>query len=378
MNIVIASDSYKGSLSSMEAGEACKEGILRVMPEASVTVKPMADGGEGTVTALVDALGGSWHSKAVHDPFGNMTEATYAVSSDGGTAVMEMAEASGIHYSDCVPQSVLRASTYGTGELILDALDQGVREFIVGIGGSATNDAGTGMLRALGVSFLDTQGKELPEGGAALTKLAAIELEGMDVRLKECRFRIACDVENPLTGPNGASAVYGPQKGAGEEEVALLDRALKQFAEVAEDTLKMDLDRPAGAGAAGGLGAAFLGFLPSDLEKGAVIVSDVTNLAESLKEADLVITGEGGINHQTVYGKTPIHVAKLAKELRNDVPVIALCGCIEPGYETVFDGGIDAVFSTVDRPGRLQDLQKTAAENVARTAENVARLMKFC
>ncbi|MFC4735285.1 glycerate kinase [Bacillus daqingensis] len=378
MNIVIASDSYKGSLSSLEAGEACKEGILRVMPDANVTVKPMADGGEGTVTALVDAVGGSWMQQTVHNPFGEKTDASYAVSADGKTAVMEMAEASGIHYSACGPQDVLHASTYGTGELILDALDLGVREFIIGIGGSATNDAGTGMLRALGASFRNQEGEELPEGGAALADLAAIELEGLDDRLKECRFRIACDVENPLTGPDGASAIYGPQKGAGEEEVAVLDRALKQFAEVAQKTLGMDLDRPAGAGAAGGLGAAFLGFLPSSLEKGAVIVADVTDLAESLQQADLVITGEGGINHQTVYGKTPIHVAKLAKEQRTDVPVIALCGCVEPGYETVFNAGIDAVFSTVDKAAELEELQEHAAENVARTAENIARLMKFC
>ncbi|PRO64505.1 glycerate kinase [Alkalicoccus urumqiensis] len=374
MKIVIASDSYKGSLSSLEVGRACREGILRALPHADIAVKPMADGGEGTVTALADVMEGTWVKTTVHNPSGRLVDASYVVSADRKTAVIEMAEASGIQHSRCRPEDVLHASTFGTGEVILDALDRGVRSFIIGIGGSATNDAGTGMLKALGAEFLNAEGGTLAEGGAALQQLAAINVDHLDPRLAGCTFRIACDVDNPLTGSHGASAVYGPQKGAGEHETDLLDRALKQFADITAEAFNVDIDTPPGAGAAGGLGAAFLGFLPAALEKGAEIVADVTGLAEDLKDADLVITGEGGINHQTVHGKTPVYVASLAKRMNENVPVLALCGSIEPGYETVFDAGIDAVFSIADGPARLEELQEHAARNVTRTAENIARL----
>ncbi|AKG04014.1 glycerate kinase [Salimicrobium jeotgali] len=374
MKIVIASDSYKGTLTSRQVGEAAKEGLGRVL-DAEIVVCPMADGGEGTMRALVDASGGKVVTANVSDPFGNSVEAPYGISGDGSTAVIEMAAASGIQHTTAETRDPTITSTFGTGQLISHALRQGVRSFIIGLGGSATNDAGAGMLQALGVSFTDENGEELAPGGASLSHLAHIDTSGMDPRIKQSHFRIACDVDNPLIGDDGASAIYGPQKGASREDIVLLDRALANFATVAGGQVERDIVHTPGAGAAGGMGAAFLGYFPCSLEKGAAIVADVTQLKKHMEDADIVITGEGGINHQTVFGKTPVYVAKVAKENTPPLPVIALCGSVEEGYETVFDAGIDAVFSTVAGPAELEELKRVSFQNVAQTAENVARLM---
>ncbi|TVP84832.1 MAG: glycerate kinase [Alkalicoccus sp.] len=374
MKIVIASDSFKETLSSLEAGKAAERGIKKVLPSAETVVCPMADGGEGTVTALVDAWKGEYIYAEVNGPIGLKTKARYGISDDGETAVIEMAAASGIHLVPKQDQDVKKASTFGTGELILHALDRGVRSFVIGIGGSATNDGGKGMLQALGVSFTDSSGRELPGGGAPLLYLHHICPEKMDPRLKQASFRVACDVDNPLTGARGASAVYGPQKGASTEDTALLDKALGNYAAVVKKLFSLDIDTPPGAGAAGGLGAGFLGFLPVTMEKGAEIIADMTGLREHLHDADFVITGEGGINEQTIHGKTPVYVASLTKNI-NPVPVIALCGTVTSGYETVFGSGIDAVFSTLSEAGPLDQLKKSAPSHVEQTAENVARLL---
>lgn len=377
MKIVIASDSYKETLTSMQVGDAAASGLQRVLPDAEIIVRPMADGGEGTMHALMDASDGTLLSANVADPFGKPVEAEYGISGDGNTAVIEMASASGIQHTEARTRDPKYTSTFGTGELIRTALDQGARSFIVGIGGSATNDAGVGMLQALGASFKDENGNELAPGGASLLHLETIDTSSLDARIQESHFRIACDVDNPLTGSNGASAIYGPQKGASAEDIALLDKALGTFAEKVQQQLGREIDTTPGAGAAGGLGAAFLGFFPSSLEKGAAIVADVTELQTHMKDADLVITGEGGMNHQTVYGKTPIHVAKMAKSISSTLPVVALCGSLEEGYETVFDAGIDAVFSTIAGITDLEELKKTSAKNVSQTAENIGRLIKL-
>lgn len=377
MKIVIASDSYKETLTSQQVGKAAAKGFTKVMPEAEIVVRPMADGGEGTMDALIDASDGELFTVTVSGPSGNPIEAAFGISGDVTTAIIEMASASGIQHTEAQTRDPKVTSSFGTGELINAALDKGARSFIIGIGGSATNDAGAGMLQALGVSFKDENNDELAPGGAPLLHLKKIDISGLDPRVKESHFRIACDVDNPLVGDNGASAVYGPQKGATEEDIALLDRALLNFAEIAQKQADRDMVHTPGAGAAGGLGAAFLGYFPCSLEKGAEIVADVTQLKEHMEDADLVITGEGGINHQTVFGKTPVYVAKLAKENSPGIPVIALCGSVGEGYESVFDAGIDAVFSTVTGITDLKELKKKASQNVAQTAENVARLMEL-
>ncbi|WP_147804112.1 glycerate kinase [Alkalicoccus halolimnae] len=377
MKIVIAPDSFKETLSAYEVGEAAAAGFKKSLPCAETFICPMADGGEGTVAAMVDATNGSFISADVHDPLGRLIQARYGLSGNNDTAFIEMAEASGIHLVQSIERDVRKASSYGTGELILHALNRGTRNFIIGIGGSATNDGGAGMLQSLGAVFRDKNGFQLHPGGAALAELETIDLTSFDTRISESTFRIACDVENPLTGEYGASAVYGPQKGADAEDIKVLDNALKRFATVGEAAAGVPIDNIAGAGAAGGLGAAFLGFFPAFLEKGAEIVADVVNLEHYLKQADLVVTGEGGINSQTIYGKTPIYVAALSKKLNAGIPVIALCGSITDGYENVFEHGIDAVFSTLSEIAGIEELKQLTPRHISHTAENIGRLVNL-
>lgn len=372
MKIVIAPDSFKGSLTALEACEAIKEGVLRACPDAEVVSVPMADGGEGTVQSLVDATGGELIRLKVTGPLGEPVDAFYGILGDGETAVIEMAAASGLPLVPEGKRDPRITTTYGTGELIRAALDRGARKFILGIGGSATNDGGSGVAEALGVRLLDEAGKPIGRGGAELARLASIDMSTMDPRVKEIEMVVACDVDNPLCGPRGAAAVYGPQKGATPEMVKELDAALANFAEVVRRDLGKDVKDVPGAGAAGGLGAGLVAFFGANLRRGVDIVIEATGLSEKVAGADLVITGEGKVDFQTAFGKTPQGVAKTAK--KHGVPVVAIAGGIGDGAEVVYQHGIDSVVSIVRRPMSLKEAMENARTLMADTAEAVVRL----
>ncbi len=370
MKIVIAPDSFKESLSSMEVASEIEAGFRVIYPDAEYVKLPIADGGEGTVAALVEATGGELVRLSVTGPLGDAVSSFYGRSGDGGTAVIEMAAASGL---DLVPpawRNPLETTSYGTGELIRHALDSGVRNFIIGIGGSATNDGGAGMLQALGARLLDADGNQIGYGGGPLESLARIDISGLDPRLQDSRIQVACDVDNPLTGERGASAVFGPQKGATPEMVRQLDANLGHFAALIRRDLGKDIEQSSGAGAAGGMGAALLAFLAADLRPGVEIVVEAIRLAEAVAGASLVITGEGRMDGQTVYGKAPIGVAKVAAA--HQVAVIGLAGSLGDGVEAVYEHGISAVFSVVTGPCTLEQALKDAARNLRITARNVA------
>ena len=371
MKVVIAIDSFKGSLGSVAAGRAAAEGIRRACPTATCVVRPLADGGEGTVAALADGLGGRLVDVAVTGPYGARVTARYALV-PGDTAVLEMASAAGLPLAPPDARNPLVATTYGVGEMINDALRRGARHFIIGIGGSATNDGGAGLLQALGYRLLDAHGAELPRGGAALAALARIVPPDVPVGGGGCSFRIACDVDNPLCGPRGASAVFGPQKGATPEMVRALDAALAHFAAVAGAT---EAAAVPGAGAAGGLGFAFKAFLGAALVPGVELILDATQLAAHVADADVVVTGEGRLDGQTVMGKAPIGVARLAQ--RFGARVVAFCGCVGDGAPAVNAAGIDAYFPILRRVGTLDEAlaPAAAAANLADTAEQVFRLL---
>ncbi len=376
MKVVVAIDSMKGSLSSMEAGLAAKKGILRADPEAAVIVCPVADGGEGTASALTQGLGGEEIHIKVSDPLGRKTDAVYGIIPEKRMAVMEMAAAAGLTLLAQGERNPLRTTTYGVGEMIADAIDRGCREFVIGIGGSATNDGGAGMLQALGYAFLDQEGKQIPPGGEGLLQLDHIETENVRNELAECTFHIACDVENPLCGKTGASAVFGPQKGADAQMVELLDRALAHYAQVAGQTASQaDPDSP-GAGAAGGLGFAFRAFLGAQLQSGIDLVLDATDFAALAAQADVVVTGEGRLDGQSVMGKAPVGVARLAK--RTGKPVIALAGSVASDAEACNEAGIDAYFPIVHGAVTLEEAmdKENAARNMADTAQQVFRLIR--
>ncbi len=374
MRIVVAPDSYKGSVIALGVAEAMERGIHAVFPEAEVTKVPIADGGEGTVEALVAATGGRLQYAEVRGPLGKPVRAHWGISGDGTTAFIEMAAASGLPLVPEEKRDPRITSTFGTGELMKAALDAGLRKLIVGIGGSATNDGGMGMARALGVRFFDAKGRDLPEGGAALAGLARIDLSGLDPRLAEASIRVACDVTNPLCGPRGASAVYGPQKGATPDMVAELDAALGIFAKAATAATGRDISGSEGAGAAGGLGAGLLYFTPARLEPGVSIVLETTNFEARVHGADLVITGEGCTDSQTVMGKAPVGVAAAAK--RHGVPVICLSGGLGEGAEEVLKHGIDALGSIVSRPMTLKACMDQGAALVEAATARICRLLK--
>jgi glycerate 2-kinase len=374
MRIIIAPDSYKGSLSAVEVAEAMARGIVSVFPDAEIVSLPVADGGEGTVEALVAATSGRFVCQEVSDPLGEPVMARWGILGDGATAVIEMAAASGLPLVAPERRNPLLASTRGTGELIRAALDAGLRRLIVGIGGSATNDGGAGMARALGVRFLDADGAELPEGGAALARLARIDLDGLDPRLVETSIQVACDVTNPLCGENGASAIYGPQKGATPEMVRELDRALGHYSRVVEQAIARNVSDQAGSGAAGGLGAGLRYFTNASLLPGVKIVLDAVGFAEALKTADLVITGEGCSDAQTAHGKAPLGVARLAR--KGGVPVICLSGGLGAGAEQLLEHGIDALLGIVSCPMLLEDCMARAAELVETATSRVCRLLR--
>ncbi len=373
MRVVVAPDSFKGSLSALGVAEAMERGIRSVFPQAEVVKVPIADGGEGTVEALVAAAGGRIERTAVRGPLDEIVNAHWGALSDGRTAVIEMAAASGLPLVPRERRDPRVTTTFGTGELMKAAMDAGLRRLIVGIGGSATNDGGTGMARALGVRFLDSAGADLPGGGAALARLVRIDLSGLDRRLLETEILVACDVDNPLTGPRGASAVYGPQKGATPEMVRELDAALERFATVAREATGRDVAGAAGAGAAGGLGAGLLFFTPARLRPGVGIVLETTGFERLVQGASLVLTGEGRTDFQTAMGKAPVGVAAAAK--RAGVPVVCLSGGLGKGAEEVLSAGIDALASVVPEPMPLEACMERAAELVEAGASRVCRLL---
>ncbi|MBP2635766.1 MAG: glxK [Firmicutes bacterium] len=373
MRIVVAPDSYKGSLSAVAVAAAMEQGILSVFPGAEVYKVPIADGGEGTVDALVTATNGRIINQEVLDPLGNRLEAFWGLLGDNQTAVIEMAAASGLTLIPRNKRNPRVTTTYGTGQLIKAALDYGIRKFIIGIGGSATNDGGAGMVQALGAKFLDASGKELPYGGAALANLASIDLGGLDSRLTAASILVACDVDNPLCGPQGASAVYGPQKGATPEIVAELDAALRHYATIAQTVTNKTVAELPGAGAAGGLGAGLLFFTNAQLRPGVDIVLETTNFASIVNKADLVITGEGNTDFQTAFGKAPVGVAKIAKQF--SVPTVCLSGGLGKNHEQVLEHGIDGLMSIVPHPMSLEDCINSAAALLEAATARVCRLV---
>lgn len=376
MKFVIAPDSFKGSMTAKEVAEAIAEGISKVFPAAEYELIPMADGGEGTVQSLVDATAGKLLTKEVTGPLAKKVTATYGLLGNGKTAVIEMAEASGIGYVDEQTKDPLKTTTYGTGELIIDALNHGVSSIILGIGGSATNDGGAGMAQAIGVSLLDAANHELGLGGGELNKLHHIDTTQIDKRLANTEILIASDVVNPLVGPNGASAVFGPQKGATPEMVKTLDSNLKHYASIIEQELGKSLAEFPGAGAAGGLGAGLLAFTQSKMAKGIDIVVEYSHLKERAKDADFVFTGEGGIDFQTKFGKTPYGVALATKKTAPNAPVIALAGNVGKKIADLYQkDAIDAIFATVSGAKSLKQAFEDGSKDIAQTAENIARLI---
>jgi glycerate 2-kinase len=377
MKIVIAPDSFKESMTAAEVCAAVEAGFRKVFGDAEYVHVPVGDGGEGTVQSVVDATNGRIVEVQATGPLGDKVDAFYGITGDGKTAVIEMAAASGLHLVPREQRNPLVTTTRGTGELILDALDKKVERIVLGLGGSATNDGGAGMASALGVKFLDVNGEELRTGGEALSELLTIDVSDMDPRLKSVTVDVACDVTNPLTGPLGASAVFGPQKGATPEMVGVLDESLKRYAAAVERNLGLQVNDLPGAGAAGGLGAGVVAFLDGKLQSGIDLVLDVISFGDAVRDADLVITGEGRIDSQTVHGKAPVGVAKRAKAVAPSVPVVAIAGSIGPDYEAVFEHGIDAVFSVVNGVISLEEALANGSVNVEKTAENIARLLQL-
>ena len=375
MKVVIAIDSFKGSMSSMEAGNAAKAGVERACT-ADIVVKPLADGGEGTTEALVEGLVGEYVTLKVTGPLGEKVCAKYGILPDKKTAVLEMAEAAGIilvKHGELNPRA---ATTYGVGEMILDAVKRGCREFIIGIGGSATSEGGTGMLQALGYKFLNVEGVSIASGLQELDKIVSVDISNVPEELKNCHFHIACDVKNPLCGENGAVYVYGPQKGVKEEEKQMFDEKMKHFADKTQEFTGRDYRMAEGAGAAGGLGFAFLSYLPNvQLKTGIDIVLDAIRLEDEVKDADIVITGEGRLDSQTAMGKVPVGVARLAKKY--NAKVVAFAGGVTKDAGVCNGAGIDAFFPIVRGVTTLDEAMdpKNAKENMELAAEQVFRML---
>ena len=373
MKFVLAPDSFKECMSSKEVCEVMESGIRKVYPEAEIIKVPMADGGEGTVEALVEATSGTYHTVNVTGPLGNKVDAVFGVLGNKKTAVIEMATASGLHLVKREERNPLITTTFGTGELIKAALDLGVKHIVIGIGGSATNDGGAGMIQALGGKLLDREGNEIGFGGGSLDKIETIDLSQIDSRIKDTVIEVACDVTNPLIGEKGASEIFGRQKGATEEMVKVLDSNLANYANVIKRDLDIDIAYVEGAGAAGGLGAALLAFLNGELKRGIDLVIKHTELKEKLEGADYVFTGEGSIDYQTMYGKTPIGVATIAKE--KGVKTIAFAGNVGEGIDILYTGGITAIFSIMLGVSTLENALKNGKENLLVTVENAVRLL---
>ena len=376
MKVAVAIDSFKGSLSTFQAGEATMQGIKRVYPNAEVCICPLADGGEGTVSAIVAATGGTLYEVNALDPLARTRICEYGVIPQTDTAVVEISAAAGITLIDEKEKNPLHTTTYGVGQILADAIKKGCRKFIIGLGGSVTNDGGVGMLQALGFEFLDGDGNEIPLGGKGLEKLAQIKTENALPELKNCEFLVACDVKNPLCGANGCSAVYGPQKGATKEMIEKMDGWLENYARLTKTVNENSNAEAAGAGAAGGLGFAFLAFLNGKLQSGIELVMSATGLEEKLKNVDVVVTGEGRLDGQSCMGKAPVGVAKTAKKYGK--PVLAFSGCVTTDARLCNEHGIDAFFPIVRTPCALQEAMdvKNAFNNLADTAEQAFRLIK--
>ncbi|MGG3470426.1 glycerate kinase [Neobacillus pocheonensis] len=374
MNILVAMDSLKGSLSSLEANKVIAEGFLQAHAAFNIQTVPIADGGEGTVEALVHATDGRFVNTVVTGPLGKRVKARYGILGDQVTAVIEIAEASGLPLLKKEERNPFITTSFGVGEMILEAIDKGCRDLIIGLGGSATNDAGVGMLQALGYQFLNKEGLNVGHGGAELKSIVKIDVSSVPEILKQVRFRVACDVNNPLYGENGAACIYGPQKGATPEMVKELDNALKHFAEVVLEQFGTDLQGISGAGAAGGLGAAFAGFLNAELESGVRLILDQARLEEKLQGVNLVITGEGKLDGQTSMGKAPAGIALLAR--KHGIPVIALAGDVSEGNPSLHESGISAYFTIVSGPIDLDRAMNSEVTrmNLRRTAEQIGRV----
>ncbi|MDR3584884.1 MAG: glycerate kinase [Desulfosporosinus sp.] len=375
MRIVIAPDSFKGCLNALNVALAMSRGVQQVYPECLIDLIPMADGGEGTVEAILSAVSGEKIEVNVTDPLGRSIGATYGLIDNGETAIIEMAAASGLSLLREEERNPRITSTWGTGALIRDTLERGVKKILLGIGGSATNDGGAGLVVALGVRLLDVQGKELPQGGAALANLVNIDMSGIDPRLAKVEIEVVCDVQNPLCGSEGASVVYGPQKGANPEDIKVLDAALQNFGERLSVLAGINLLKLIGGGAAGGVGAGVVGFLGAKLRSGSQMVLEVANAEEKIQRADLVLTGEGRTDFQTAYGKVPVGVAALAKKYK--VPVIVISGSVEGSPDFLADVGIASCFSISERPATLVEAFQKAEDQLERAVWRVLTVWKL-
>ncbi|MEH7224125.1 glycerate kinase [Bacillus sp. JJ1566] len=375
MKIIIAPDSFKGSVTAMEAALSIEKGIKNAFPNAETRLIPVADGGEGTMENLVSSTKGHKVAVTVTGPLGKPVEAFFGVLGDNETCIIEMASASGLDLISRSERNPLTATTYGTGELIKKALDEGYRNFVLAIGGSATNDGGVGMLQALGMQVLDKSGNDIGFGGGALNQIHEVLMHNFDKRIHESHFLIASDVENPLVGDEGASHVFGPQKGATDEMVLLLDHNLTHWGNIVEQLTGIRLHDMPGAGAAGGIGGAFQAFFPSTMKRGIDVVIQYSKLEENLKNADLVITGEGQVDFQTAFGKTPMGVAQTAKRL--SIPTIIIAGSIGERIQTLYQYGIIGVFSIINRPISLEVAMQESKELLENTAEQVCRTFFF-
>ena len=375
MKIIIAPDSFKESMTAKEACEAIEKGMKIALPNAEFIKVPMADGGEGTTQSLVDATEGKMYFVETTGPLGEKVKSKFGILGNGEIAVLEMASTSGLELVPREKRNPMITTTYGTGELIKKAMDMGAKTILIGIGGSATNDGGAGMIQALGGKLLDENGKQISFGGGELSKIKKIDLSELDSRIKNIKFIAACDVQNPLTGETGAANVFGRQKGATEEMVKILDNNLKHYAELIRKDVKVDVENIPGAGAAGGLGAGLMAFLNAELRKGIDIVVEYSKLEEKIKGADFVITGEGSIDSQTRFGKTPYGVVSVAK--KHGVPNITLAGNVSKDIEILYDYGFDAIFSIMQGVDNLDNALKNGKVNLEKTAENIARLIRI-
>ena len=377
MKFVIAPDSFKGGMTAKEAADAIQLGLQRVFPAAEFEKVPMADGGEGTVQSLVDATDGQLISKHVTGPLATPVQATYGILGDQETAVIEMAAASGLQFVNDQTHNPLITTTYGTGELMLDAMSRGIKRIILGIGGSATNDGGAGMAQAIGVSFRDQNKQKInhPLGGGDLNRISKIDLSNINPKINKTTFTLASDVTNPLLGKNGASYVFGKQKGADENTQPLLDNNLSHYASIIKKAIGKSVATIPGSGAAGGLGAGLLAFTPAKIKPGVKVVARETHLEDKMQNADFVFTGEGGTDLQTKFGKTPYGVAQIAQ--KHDIPVISLAGYLGKGIEQLYEYGFTAIFGILNKAEPIEMALKNGPANVSRTTENIVRLIKY-
>ena len=374
MKILVAPQAFKGSISAVDVASAMQEGVLRALPDAEVSAVAVADGGDGTLETLVEGSGGEIHRIEVTGPLGERRPAEWGAMGDGATAVIEMARTSGLALVPDNERNPLVTTTFGLGEAIHHAVNAGFRRFIIGIGGSATNDAGAGMAQALGVRLLDSAGRDIAFGGAALSELNHIDMSGLDETIRSCNFLVACDVNNPLTGPTGASAIYGPQKGATPEMIERLDAALLHFAEVVKRDIGVEINDVPGSGAAGGLGGGMIAFINGELRAGVDIVLDTVRLDDYLPGCDLVITGEGSMDHSTIYNKAPVGVAERAKGL--GIPVVGISGSLGAGFQDVHEHGIDALAAITSGPMTLDEASERASELISNATEQALRFMR--